>query len=93
METASSLLPIIFYTLLCILIVFIIVFVYKLIKTLDKTNELLDDVNGKVKKLDGLFNVIDKGADTINMMTTKFVDVVVGAVGRLLKKRKDDDDE
>ena len=93
METASELLPIIFYTLLCVLVVFVIVFVYKLTKTLDKTNELLDDVNGKVKKLDGVFNVIDKGADTINMLTSRFVDVVVGAVGKVLKKRKDDSDE
>ena len=93
METASELLPIIFYTLLCVLVVFVIVFVYKLTKTLDKTNELLDDVDGKVKKLDGVFNVIDKGADTINMLTSRFVDVVVGAVGKVLKKRKDDSDE
>ena len=44
MEMASDLLPIIFYTLLSILVVFIIVFVYKLTKTLDKTNLILDDV-------------------------------------------------
>lgn len=94
MEVASELLPIILYTLLSILIIFIIVFVYKLIKTLDKTNEILDDVNGKVKKLDGLFEVIDKSADTINMITNRAVDVVIGAVGKLFKKkRKDEEDE
>ena len=94
METASELLPIILYTLLSILIIFIIVFVYKLIKTLDKTNEILDDVNGKVKKLDGLFEVIDKSADTINMITNRAVDVVIGAVSKLFKKkRKDEEDE
>ena len=94
MEMASDLLPIIFYTLLSILVVFIIVFVYKLTKTLDKTNMLLDDVYVKVKKLDNLFEVIDRGADTINVMTSKVVDVIVGAFGRLLrKKRKDDFDE
>ena len=94
MEIASELLPIILYTLLSILIIFIIVFVYKLIKTLDKTNEILDDVNGKVKKLDGLFEVIDRSADTINMITNRAVEVVIGAVGKLFKKkRKDEEDE
>ena len=94
METASSLLPIVFYTLLSILVVFVIVFVYKLIKTLDKTNLLLDDAYVKVKKLDNLFEVIDRGADTINLMTNKVLDVLVGAVTKFFKKkRKDDEDE
>ena len=57
METASSLLPIIFYTLLCILIVFIIVFVYKLIKTLDKKKiqDAFVYVENWFVKLDGLY--------------------------------------
>lgn len=94
METASSLLPIIFYTLLSILVVFVIVFVYKLTKTLDKTNMLLDDVYIKVKKLDNLFEVIDRGADTINSMTSKVVEVLIGAASKVFKKkRKDEEDE
>ena len=94
MEMASSLLPIIFYTLLSILVVFVIVFVYKLIQTLDKANMLLDDVYIKVKKLDNLFEVIDRGADTLNMVTNKVVEGVVGAVSKLFKKkRKDEEDE
>ncbi len=94
MEMASSLLPIIFYTLLCILVVFVIVFVYKLTKTLDKTNILLDDVYVKVKKLDNLFEIIDKSADTINSMTSKVFEIIVGAFSKLLsKKRKDEEDE
>ena len=94
MEMASDLLPIIFYTLLSILVVFIIVFVYKLTKTLDKTNLILDDVYVKVRKLDNLFDVIDRGADTINSMTNRVLDVIVGAVGKVFKKkRKDEEDE
>ena len=94
MEMASDLLPIIFYTLLSILVVFIIVFVYKLTKTLDKTNLILDDVYVKVRKLDNLFDVIDRGADTINSMTNRVLDVIIGAVGKVFKKkRKDEEDE
>lgn len=94
MEMASSLLPIIFYTLLSILVVFVILFVYKLTKTLDKTNMLLDDIYVKVKKLDNLFEVIDRGADTINSMTSKVVEICIGAVSKVFKKkRKDEEDE
>ena len=94
MEMASDLLPIRFYTLLSILVVFIIVFVYKLTKTLDKTNLILDDVYVKVRKLDNLFDVIDRGADTINSMTNRVLDVIVGAVTKVFKKkRKDEEDE
>lgn len=94
MEMASDLLPIIFYTLLSILVVFIIVFVYKLTKTLDKTNLILDNVYVKVRKLDNLFDVIDRGADTINSMTNRVLDVIVGAVTKVFKKkRKDEEDE
>lgn len=92
MEMASELLPIIFYTLLSILVVFIIVFVYKLTKTLDKANMLLDDVYVKVKKLDNLFEVIDRSADTINTMTSKVVDVIVGTFSKLLRRKRKDED-
>ena len=93
MEMASSLLPIIFYTLLSILVVFVIVFVYKLTKTLDKTNMVLDDIYIKVKKLDNLFEVIDRGADTLNMVTNKVVEGVVGAVSKLFKKKREDEED
>ena len=55
---------------------------------------LLDDVYIKVKKLDNLFEVIDRGADTINSMTSKVVEVLIGAASKVFKKkRKDEEDE
>lgn len=94
MEVASSILPIIMYTLLSILIVFIIVLVYKLIGTVDKANNVLDDVETKVHKLDNLFEVIDKGADTISMVTDSLSSIIPISILKLFrKKRKDDYDE
>ena len=93
MEIASQLMPIIFYLLLSILVVFVIVFVYRLTITLDKTNTLLDDIYSKVKKLDNFFEVIDRGADTLNLLTNKVSDVILGSIMKIFKKRKDDDYE
>ena len=94
MEMASSLLPIILYTLLSILVVFVIVFVYKLIGTLDKANNVLDDIEIKVHKLDNLFEVIDKGTDTINMITDGLSGIISSSIFKFFrKKRKDDYDE
>lgn len=94
METASQILPIILYALLCILIIVVTVFVYKLTITIEKANTVLDDVYGKAKKLDNLFQIIDKSADTINAVTDKITGTISNAIVKIFKKkRKDDEDE
>lgn len=93
METASTLLPVIFYTLLSILIVVAIILLYKLTITVDKANVVLDDIYGKVKKLDNLFEIIDKSADTINLVTDKITGIISNSIMKVFKKRKEDEDE
>lgn len=93
METASTLLPVIFYTLLSILIVVAIILLYKLTITVDKANVVLDDIYGKVKKLDNLFEIIDKSADTINTVTDKITGIISNSIMKVFKKRKEDEDE
>lgn len=93
METASQLLPIIMYTLISILVVFIIIFVYKLTMTLDKTNILLDDIHSKVHKLDNLFDIVDKSSTIVNSVTNKVSDSILNFILKLFRRRKDDDDE
>ena len=93
METASQLLPIIMYTLISILVIFIIMFVYKLTLTLDKTNIILDDVLSKIHKLDNLFDIVDRSSTIVNSVTNKVSDSILIFLKKLLKKRKDDNDE
>ncbi len=92
MEMASQMLPIILYLLLSILVVVVIVFVYKLTITLDKANTVLDDIYVKVKKLDGLFEIIDKSADTISVLTNKVSDIVVNSIFKVFKRKRKDED-
>lgn len=91
-EVANSML-IVLYTLLSVLVLFVIVFVYKLSKTLDRANVVLDDIEKKVHKLDNLFDIIDRSADTISLLTDKVSGVISSSILKIFKKRKRDDYE
>ena len=75
-----------FLMLLCILgsilIVALIVLVVKLIFTVDRVNKLLDDVEGKMSKMDNLFNVAGLVTDNITVISDK----VISALSILIKK-------
>lgn len=91
MEITSGL-SVILYVVLIILGFLGCVFIYKMILTIDKTNTLLDDIYSKVKKLDNLFEVIDRGADTLNMVTDKVSGIISSSILKIFKKRRKDDD-
>lgn len=92
MEIASQLMPIILYLLLSILVVVTIVFIYKLTITVDKANIVLDDVYKKVKKLDNLFEIIDRSADTINLVTDKITGIISNSILKIFKKKRKEDE-
>jgi len=85
---ASEVFPIILYILGSILLACSIVLVLKLINTVDKTNSILDNIEGKVKSLDGLFETIDKTTSTISSIGDKLLDKVFSVFGRFGRKRK-----
>ena len=92
MEIASQMMPVILYLLLSILIVVGIVLIYKLTITVDKANVVLDDIYKKVKKLDNLFEIIDKSADTINSITDKAASIITNSIFKIFKKRRKEDE-
>ena len=91
MEVASNML-IILYSWLSILVVFVIVFMYKLIGTLDKANNVLDDIEKKVHKLDNFFEIIDRSADTISMVTDRLSGIISSSILKFFKKRRDNNE-
>lgn len=93
MEFINDVLPIILYGLLSILVVFLIVFIYKMIITLNKANVILDDIYIKVKKLDSLFEVVDKSTDVLNLISSKVSNIVGTVLNIFKRKRKDDINE
>ena len=58
-EILQTALPLFVYFALFILLVVLIVLTIKLVSTINKLNVVVDDVNKKVKSLDGIFGLID----------------------------------
>ena len=79
-----------------ILVVFSVVGI-RLIKILDKTDAILDDVDAKIKSLDNLFNAIDKVGYGFNYLTTSIIkkanSIFPSVLRKKRKKREDDYDE
>jgi hypothetical protein len=90
---ATDVLSIVVYILGALLLLVLIALVIKLMFTVDKTNRLLDDIQGKSKSLDGLFKGIDKFTDGMNRVSTTVVSSLVGLFSGLLKKRKSNKDD
>ncbi len=88
MEFVDTVFPIILYILGSILLVSLIVLVLKLIYTVDKTNEILDDVERKVKSFDGLFNAINMTTSTISTIGDRLIEGVSGVVSKIFRRKK-----
>ena len=88
MEEALEIFPIILYSLGAILLVILIIIGIKLIRTIDKTNKLLDDAYKKTKSLDGIFNAIDRITDTLSSVNDTIVGAITSVVGKVFSKGK-----
>ena len=93
MEFLLDFLPIIIYILLIVLISVCICLLIKALKTIDKINLLLEDVEMKLSTLNAFFNAINWTTEKINIITERIIDGVMSVVHKLFNKRKDDDYE
>ncbi|MDD6879305.1 MAG: hypothetical protein PUD59_03630 [bacterium] len=83
------------YTLGSILLVILIILSLKLINTVDKTNEILNDVHDKVKATEGLFNAINMTSNAISSIGDRIMDKLFSLIGRISKnkRKKNEEDE
>lgn len=81
-------LPIIVYILLIIILIIGIVLAIKCLITLDKVEKVVDNVNEKVKSLDGLFHIIDTTTDKIVLVADKVVEGITSLVVSLFQSKK-----
>ena len=86
-------LQVILYILGSILLIVLIVLGIKLIITMNKIENVVDDINVKVNKLNGLFSIIDVTTDRLALLSDKVVDGISSLVRKIFskKKRKEDD--
>lgn len=80
-------LPAVVNVLLIILLVVGIVLGVRLINTLNRINELVDNVEAKVNSLNGMFNIINFATNKISTMSERVVEGVNGLIKRFGKKR------
>lgn len=93
MEGLTLFFQLLLYLLGATLLVVLIVLVIKLIYTVDKTNEILDDVDSKVKSLDGLFEVIDSTSNAIASLKDRIFDKIFGVIGKVGRKNRKKEEE
>lgn len=88
MELLNEVFPIILYFLGAVLLFVIILLIIKLISTVEKINIILDDVEGKSQKLNGLFDAIGKVGDSISTANNKITGFVTKIVSSIIKQKK-----
>ncbi len=81
-------LTMIIYALLIVLIVVAIIIGIRVIITLHKVDDLLEDVTAKVHSLDRVFEIIDIFNDKMSMLGDSVVGFVSGGIRRIFKDRK-----
>lgn len=93
LETMQVTLPLLLYLVATVLLIILIILVIKLIKTMNKIDKIVDDVDRKVKSLDGVFSIIDFCTDKISSVTNKLVDRLTKLVIGFGKKKYNDEEE
>lgn len=91
METLNELFPVILNGLLIILVLVLIILVIKVIKTLKNVNVVVEDLNSKIKTLDGLFNAIDTTTEALSNIGDKVSGVISNGLNTILSFRKNKD--
>ena len=82
-------LPVILYILGSILLVVLIILGIKLIVTMNKIENIVDDINGKVKSLNGIFSVIDMTTDKLALLSDKTISFISDMIKKIFNKRKE----
>lgn len=83
-------LPIVIYILLIIILIVGIILGIRFIVLLGKAQRVVDDVNEKVRSLDGLFHIIDTATDKVVLVTDKVIDVIMGFIAKIFVKDEEE---
>ena len=88
MEYLNKMLPIIIYFLLIVLLVVAIIVGIKLIFTITKVDELIDDVTEKLSSFDRLFNVINFTTDRFGVISETVISFITSKLKKLMKPKR-----
>lgn len=88
MVDVNTFLLMMLYILGSILLIVLIILGIKLIITINKIDEVVDDINSKVNKLNGLFQIIDVTTDKLALVSDKVVDGLSFLVKKIFVRNK-----
>jgi uncharacterized protein YoxC len=86
-EFLETLLPILLYISGIVLLVVLIMIGIRFIRTMDKVESIVKDVDNKVKSLNGVFHLIDTTTDKLSLLTDRVVDGVTAFVINMFSKK------
>lgn len=81
------------YILGSTLLIVLIILGIKLIITMNKIENVVDDINVKVDKLNGLFNIIDYTTDKLAVVSDKMVEGVSYVLKKMFFKKNKNKEE
>lgn len=84
----ADVLPIILLIVLIVLVIICIVLGIKLIGTLNKVDVIIDDVNSKMGRIDGVFTIIDKTTDYASGISDKIINGISSFLTLMFKKKE-----
>ena len=87
-----EILPIILYVLGSILLVVLIVLGIKLIITMNKIENVVDDITMKVESLNGFFSIIDMTTDKLALISDRVVEGVTSIIRKIFNRKKEEED-
>lgn len=93
-DCINSVSQVIIYILAIILLTVLIVLVIRTIKTLTKVNRIIDDLEAKSQRLDGVFDIVSRTTDVVTSISDKVIGVVTTGIADLFtrnKKKKEED--
>lgn len=89
----NNFLTILLYISCIILVIIFIVLGIKLIKTLGKIDGVIEDVNNKMNKVNGVFDIIDKTTDYASTISDKIIGTLSRFVNSLINRKKGNDED
>lgn len=84
----NLILPIILHFVVIVAVIILIVLLLKSIDFVDKVNIVMDDLNKKVKSLDGAFKVLDDATDRVSLYIDKVTDGIASFILGLFSNKK-----
>ena len=85
-----EILPVVLYFLGSILLVVLIILGIKLIITMNKIENVVDDINKKVKTLDGFFSLVDMTTDKLALLSDRVVETITSLIRKIFKRKEDE---